>query len=170
MTSYWVTSNLELLFDVIANVTVVWLLVAFVSLPVRLFIGLVVWFSCGLLRSERGPAVQLVGLVPVVPAPQLLVSTSTAQLPLTHPQCVSQKAFLERTPLLLTYFHHCSPNPPVHPSQPTLASNEAYNEYLGPSPALTAPIDRRSALRARRATACDCRGVTWSRRGRPAGK
>ena len=38
-----------------------------------LFLSLVVWSSCDF-RSERGPAV-----------PQLLVSTSTAQLPLTHP-------------------------------------------------------------------------------------
>ena len=89
----------------------------------------------------------------------------------THPSTVCQpKSLPGRNTTAATYFHHCSPNPPVHPSQPTLASNEAYNEYLGPSPALTAPIDRRSALRARRATACDCRGVTWSRRGRPAGK
>ena len=112
-------------------------------------------------RSEARPCRSC-----LCPLPQLSCHSPTHP----HTQCVSQKGFLVGTPLLSTYFHHCSPNPPVHPHSPTLASNEASNQYLGSSPALTAPIDRRSALRARRATACDCRGVTWSRRGRPAGK
>ena len=108
-----------------------------------LFLSLVVWSSCEL-RSERGPAV-----------PQLLVSTSTAQLPLTHPQCVSQKGFLVGTPLLSTYFHHCSPNLPVHPSQPNPGLQRGLQPVPRPiprphstdRPALSSPCAPRYGLR-----------------------
>ena len=79
---------------------------------VRSSIGLVVWSSCGLRSGVLGPGRAL---------PQLLVSTSTAQLPATHPSTVCQPKTLpapRNTPLLVTYFHLSSPNPPAHPSQP----------------------------------------------------
>ena len=98
---------------------VVWLSI---KLPVRSFIGLIVWSSCGCAR-------------PGCALPQLLVSTSTAQLPLTHP-CVSQKPFLLEE-------HHCwsdllppllTQTPPAHPSQPQPGLQKGPPRSLPPSP------------------------------------
>ena len=127
-----------------------------------LSLSLVVWFSCG---SQVGCEARPCQRRAAACVLHFHSSDATHSVSAEKASWSEHHKVVDLLPPLLTQ------SSSLHPSQtPTPTSEEASKESLDPPPALTAPIDRRSALRARRATACDCRGVTWSRCGRPAGK
>lgn len=105
--------------------------------------SLVVWSSCGPGRVVRGPAVRCRSCLCALP-----------QLSCHSPIRVSALPG-GGTPLQLTYFHLCSPNPPVHPSQPNPGLQRDLPDQARPTPrphgtdrpALSSPCAPRYGLR-----------------------